>query len=96
MTGKLRRIACIMEFAITILSFAIPAQAAGHSHCVCCSTSNNPFTDVAQGKFYYDAVLWAAESGVTTGMTATTFAPNNACTRGQIVTFLYRALAMKK
>ena len=56
------------------------------------SSSANPFTDVAQGKFYYDAVLWAAETGVTTGMTATTFEPNRACTRGQIVTFLYRAL----
>ena len=53
---------------------------------------SNPFTDVAAGRFYYDAVLWAVENGITNGMTATTFAPDTSCTRGQIVTFLYRAL----
>ena len=53
---------------------------------------DNPFNDVKEGKFYYDAVLWAVEAEVTNGMTPTTFAPNNICTRGQIVTFLYRAL----
>jgi hypothetical protein len=57
------------------------------------SSGGNPFTDVKEGKFYYDAVLWAVESGVTNGMDATHFAPNDSCTRGQIVTFLYRALA---
>ena len=51
-----------------------------------------PFTDVVKGEYYYDAVLWAVEMGVTTGTSATTFAPNDTCTRGQIVTFLYRAL----
>ncbi len=40
-----------------------------------------------------DAVNWAVEKGVTSGTTATTFAPANTCTRGQIVTFLYRAFA---
>ena len=52
----------------------------------------NPFTDVAEGAYYYDAVLWAAERGITGGTTATTFAPGNACTRGQIVTFLFRCM----
>ena len=52
----------------------------------------NPFTDVAEGAYYYDAVLWAAAKGVTTGKTADTFAPDDDCTRGQIVTFLYRAM----
>ena len=51
----------------------------------------NPFVDVAEGAFYYDAVLWAVEKNVTNGTSPTTFAPNNTCTRGQIVTFLYRA-----
>ena len=46
-----------------------------------------------QGEYYYEAVIWAVEKGVTTGTSATTFAPNATCTRGQIVTFLYRAIA---
>ena len=52
----------------------------------------NPFTDVAADAYYADAVLWAAESGVTSGTTATTFSPNATCTRAQIETFLYRCL----
>ena len=48
------------------------------------------FTDVAESDYYYGAVAWAVENGVTTGVTDTTFAPGNPCTRGQIVTFLYR------
>lgn len=40
--------------------------------------------------FYYTAVLWAVEEGITAGMTKTTFVPDNTCTRGQIVTFIYR------
>ncbi len=51
----------------------------------------NPFTDVEEGSYYYDAVLWAVGNGITTGKSATTFAPDDACTRGEIVTFLYRA-----
>lgn len=49
------------------------------------------FTDLNKNSAYYDAVLWAVGQGVTTGKTATTFAPGDPCTRGQIVTFLYRA-----
>ena len=48
------------------------------------------FTDVKEGSFYYDAMLWAVENGVTKGTTATTFSPDEGCNRGQIVTFLYR------
>ena len=50
-----------------------------------------PFVDVAPGAYYYDAVLWAVENGITTGMSANTFAPNGTVTRGQTVTFLWRA-----
>ena len=50
----------------------------------------NPFTDVAAGTYYNNAVLWAVKNGITGGTTATTFSPNNNCTRAQIVTFLYR------
>ena len=56
------------------------------------SSNNNPFEDVPAGEYYTDAVLWAAEKGITTGTSATTFEPEANCTRGQIVTFLYRAL----
>ena len=51
-----------------------------------------PFTDVAETDYCHDAVVWAAKTGVTAGKTATLFAPNDDCTRGQIVTLLYRAM----
>ena len=51
----------------------------------------NPFTDVAESAYYHDAVLWAVEKGITSGTSATTFSPNNPCTRAQAVTFLWRA-----
>ncbi|MCR5648962.1 MAG: S-layer homology domain-containing protein, partial [Oscillospiraceae bacterium] len=54
------------------------------------SSAANPFTDVAEGSFYYDAVLWAVENGITTGVSATEFAPDDPCTRAQVVTFLWR------
>ena len=52
----------------------------------------NPFTDVKSGSYCYEAVLWAVEQGITKGTTAATFSPNAACTRGQAVTFLCRAV----
>ena len=51
------------------------------------------FTDVDAGAEYAQAVAWAVKKGVTAGTSATTFAPGNTCTRGQIVTFLHRSLA---
>ena len=51
----------------------------------------NPFVDVKPGEFYYDAVLWAVEQGITTGTDATHFSPMGACNRAQVVTFLWRA-----
>ena len=48
------------------------------------------FTDLDKSAYYYDAVLWAVEKGITTGTSATTFSPNATVTRGQTVTFLYR------
>ena len=62
--------------------FALPEQ-----------TPVNPFVDVQEGQYFYDAVLWAvnAKPQITTGTGKTTFSPNAACTRGQIVTFLWRA-----
>ena len=49
-----------------------------------------PFTDVPAGSYYEQAVLWAVEQGITKGTTETTFSPGEHCTRGQIVTFLWR------
>ena len=49
------------------------------------------FTDVAETDYFYDAVQWAVENGITTGATETTFEPNASCTRAQAVTFLWRA-----
>ena len=53
----------------------------------------NPFTDVPEGEFYTDAVIWAVANGITTGTSDTTFAPADFCLRGQVVTFLYRGYA---
>ena len=54
-------------------------------------TSTMPFTDVPVGSYYYDAVLWAVENGITKGTSNTTFSPNMTCSRAQIVTFLWRS-----
>ena len=59
------------------------------------STLVSPFNDIATNMYYYNAVLWAVENNVTTGMGSNAFAPDYPCTRGQIVTFLYRAQANK-
>ncbi|MBE7006549.1 MAG: hypothetical protein E7424_05300 [Ruminococcaceae bacterium] len=53
--------------------------------------SANPFADVKEGAFYYKAVLWAVEKGVTNGIDSTHFGPDRGCTRAQVVTFLWRA-----
>ncbi len=55
------------------------------------SSTTNPFVDVKSGKYYYKAVLWAVEQGITKGVDATHFGPNEPCTRAQVVTFLWIA-----
>ena len=54
-------------------------------------TRTMPFTDVPAGSYYYDAVLWAVENGITKGTSDTTFSPNMTCSRAQIVAFLWRS-----
>lgn len=54
-------------------------------------SSTNPFVDIKTNDYYYDAVLWAIEKGITVGTSKNTFSPNAPCTRGQIVTFLWRS-----
>ena len=55
------------------------------------NTMLNYFVDVFATDYYYDAVLWAVENGITNGTSATTFSPSNPCTRAQMATFLWRA-----
>jgi len=54
------------------------------------ASAESPFTDVEPGAYSYHAILWAVENEITQGTSDTTFAPKEPCTRGQIVTFLYR------
>ncbi len=56
------------------------------------TTSENPFTDVDTDDYFYNAVLWAVDNGITSGTTETTFGPFVTCERCMVVTFLYRAL----
>lgn len=53
-------------------------------------TTKNPFTDLSEDAYYYQAVLWAMEQGITVGTTETTFDPDQTCTRGEAVAFLHR------
>ena len=74
---------CTRAQAVTFLWRAAGSPAA--------KSSAMPFADVKAGSYYYDAVLWAVEQGITAGTTNTTFSPDATCTRAQIVTFLWRA-----
>ena len=74
---------CVRAQAVTFLW-----RAAGSPEPV---STVNPFVDVTEQDFYYKAVLWAVENGITNGVDATHFAPMLECNRAQIVTFLYRA-----
>ena len=55
------------------------------------AAGENPFSDILEDSYYYDPVLWALDQEVTTGLTADRFGPDLPCTRGQVVTFLWRA-----
>ena len=76
--------ACTRAQAVTFLWRAAGSPAP--------KSSVSPFTDVPATAYYYNAVLWAVEQGITVGTSATTFSPDATCTRGQIVTFLFRAV----
>ena len=60
------------------------------SETVTLTVKANPFSDVVTGHVFYDAIMWAVDTGITSGTTATTFSPEKDCTRGQVVLFLYR------
>ncbi len=73
-----------------ISNFLFSSVLSGKAY-VSASGSAMPFTDVAPGAYYADAVLWAVENKITNGMSATTFGPDVQCSRAQIVTFLWHA-----
>lgn len=75
---------CSREQVVTFLWRAMGQPKPQSTHC--------PFTDAAPGTYYYDAVLWAYETGITQGTTATTFGVQESCSRAQVVTFLHRAM----
>lgn len=75
---KKRILSLTMVLSILLGMLVLPASAAG-------------FTDVKKGDYFYDAVNWAVAQGITNGTSATTFSPNDTCTKGQILTFLWRA-----
>ena len=59
------------------------------------TTANNPFSDVSKTSYSYNAILWAWEEGIAMGTSGTKFSPGNQCTRGMVVTFLYRCYGPK-
>ena len=63
--------------------------------CPAPKSTANPFRDVHSGSYYYNAVLWAVEKGITTGTSNTTFSPKNTCTRAEAATFIWRALGSR-
>ena len=77
---------CTRAQAVTFLWRAMGCPDAVHPY--------NPFVDVKQGSWYEKAVMWAKEKRITTGTDAYHFSPNAACTRAQIVSFLWRAMSM--
>lgn len=77
--------ACTRAQAVTFLARALDGKTEGAAN----------FQDVFAGSYYAEAVAWAVETGVTNGISETLFGPDQACTRGQIVTFLFRADAGK-
>ena len=72
--------ACTRAQAVTFLARALDGKTEGAAN----------FQDVLAGSYYAEAVAWAVETGVTNGISETLFGPDQACTRGQIVTFLFR------
>ena len=74
---------CTRAQAVTFLWRAAGSPAA--------KSSTMPFADVKAGSYYYDAVLWAVENGITKGTSDTMFSPDATCSRAQIVTFLWRS-----
>ena len=72
-------------------TFTMPAGQVTVTAAFAPAAEQSPFRDVSASDYYYDAVKWAAEQGITTGTSADLFSPSDPCTRAQMVTFLWRA-----
>ncbi|MBQ2920006.1 MAG: S-layer homology domain-containing protein, partial [Oscillospiraceae bacterium] len=92
-TGLTEGKKCSICGEILVAQEEIPAL--GHdwkgAGCTRCDATRNPFVDVPEGIYFHDPVMWALEKGITKGVDATHFGPDMACTRAQVVTFLWRA-----
>lgn len=81
----MKRFISIILACLTLLTLSVPAFAAEQ-------TASTPrFVDVKEGAYYYDAVRWAVNSGITAGTDSTHFSPNRLCTRAEVVTFIWRS-----
>lgn len=76
-----RIFAVLLAVVLAVSTMSVTAYAA-----------ENPFVDVKPSAYYYDSVMWAVENGITSGVSADRFAPNDFCTRGQFVTFLWKTM----
>lgn len=82
LTHRLLAAVCLFSLLLTLTPIA----------CALPESTYNPFADIDPSAYYADAVVWAYENGITAGTTDTTFSPSSACTRGQVMTFLWRAM----
>ena len=80
----MKKFSCVLLSLVMLLSLISIAVFA---------TEKSAFVDVANEQYYYDAVMWAAENGITGGTSAKNFSPDSICTRAQVVTFLHRMIA---
>ena len=80
-----------LEGSVVLWSFRAPTTPTKPSGTVTPGGDDLPFTDVKKDDFFYDAVKWAVDNNITTGVTSTLFGSYDSCTRGQLVTFLWRA-----
>lgn len=90
---KKKALSLALALVMCLGLFVVPAAGATLTEIVSAASYDRRFTDVAASAGYAQAVAWALDRGVTAGTGTATFSPNNTCTRGQIVTFLYRAFA---
>ena len=80
-----------LEGSVVLWSFRAPTTPTKPAGTVTPDENDLPFTDVKKDDFFYDAVKWAVDNNITTGVTSTLFGSYDSCTRGQLVTFLWRA-----
>lgn len=88
---KTKWMAAVLSVCLILVMLPTVAFAEGHAKSTGNAEHDNPFGDIHEGDYYYDAVLWAVEQGITSGTSATTFSPDTSCTRSQMVTFLWRS-----